>query len=645
MKHFLLGLFIGMGLFWNSGWANAAPFPAENAEAVLAEAMLRIESSLVRIETVGGLDVIEDMLAATGPTTGVIVSADGEIITSSFNFAMKPTAVLVTLPGSQQRLNAKIIAHDQLKKLTLLKVEASGLTPAEAVPLDQIQVGQWALALGRTYDATKPNVSLGLVSALKRVEGKAIQTDAKVSPVNYGGPLVDLTGRVLGILVPLSPQESSATAGVNWYDSGIGFAIPLQEVQQVLERMRSGEELKPGLMGVSFDATPGMLTEPVIREVRPGSPAAEAGLLKDDRVIQVNGQPIRTVAGVRQVVGNRYAGDDVTVQVQRGEKQESVSLKLVAELQTFRHGYLGVLPRREQGDSFQVKHVLADSVAEKAGLQPGDVILSWNGTAVTSRADLSRMAALEGESAEVELGYRRGENEQTVKITLAAPFSAIPNQIPLPALAPANEQEPARAGGDSEKRLADYALSYDLYIPEQTAADVPLGLMFWLNTGGQGIPADQLAQWKRICRVRGFILAVPKMETGQRWGSDDELALRACVDTIVRENQIDPDLVVLLGLGDQPTFVGQFAMTHRDLFHGLVIDSVPTRIEVPFNEPGHRFRILFWGGENVPPPIRAALGQVAEQRGFSLLFQPRAETLTPDDFDLLSSWAELLGMQ
>ncbi len=112
-----------------------------------------------------------------------------------------------------------------------------GLPVPEAFPKDQIRVGHWALAVGRTLSpeiTDPPSVSVGIISALDRVWGKALQTDAKVSPVNYGGPLVAMDGRVQGILVPASPQSEGATAGVEWYDSGIGFAIPMDDVLKAL---------------------------------------------------------------------------------------------------------------------------------------------------------------------------------------------------------------------------------------------------------------------------------------------------------------------------------------------------------------------------------------------------------------------------
>lgn len=225
--------------------------------------------SIVRIETIGGRDVVGELITGTGPTTGVVVSSDGYVITSSFNFIAQPAQILVTLPDDR-RFTAEVVARDTSKMLTLLKVDVDGLEPLAATPKDDLRVGQWSLALGRTYSNTFPNLSVGIISALGRIDGKAIQTDAKVSPANYGGPLVDIEGRGMGILVPLSPQKSDETAGVEWYDSGIGFAVPLEDIYAVLPRLKAGEDLAPGRMGVTFEDTGPLAGEAKIEQ---GSPA------------------------------------------------------------------------------------------------------------------------------------------------------------------------------------------------------------------------------------------------------------------------------------------------------------------------------------------------------------------------------------
>ena len=209
--------------------AAFADAEAELTDAIRAAAA-EAAPSVLRIETFGGLEKVGDVLVGSGPSTGLVLSEDGFVLCSAYSFAQQPTSVLVTLP-SGKRAAAKIVARDNSRMLVLLKVNTDeALTPPQLVARNEMQVGQTAIAMGRTFDAKTPNLSVGILSATHRIWGKAIQTDAKISPSNYGGPLIDLRGRVLGILVPMSPQGEGALAGAEWYDSGIGFAVPLAAI-------------------------------------------------------------------------------------------------------------------------------------------------------------------------------------------------------------------------------------------------------------------------------------------------------------------------------------------------------------------------------------------------------------------------------
>src|SRR5436309_5901707 len=234
-------------LLWTTCVSAQAPLD-ELQEKAMKAAVDKVAPCVVQIETTGGTDIIDTgprgqpIRKGVGPTTGLIVSADGYVISSAFNFANKPSLILVAIPGRKDRLPAKIVSTDHARFLTLLKVEATGLPVATATPRKEIKVGQWSLALGRTWAAADhpPSVSAGIISAVNRIWGKAVQTDAKVSPVNYGGPLIDVEGGVQGILVPASPTAEGQTAGFEWYDSGIGFAVPLEDILAVLPRMKKG---------------------------------------------------------------------------------------------------------------------------------------------------------------------------------------------------------------------------------------------------------------------------------------------------------------------------------------------------------------------------------------------------------------------
>jgi S1-C subfamily serine protease len=271
----------------------------------------------VRIDTVGGLERIGETLLPIGPFTGTIVAADGYIVSATYNFLSEPTAILVTLPDGR-RAPTKIVARDEARMLTLLQVDTQSPLPVPtAVPRSEMRPGQWTLALGRAYEGELPNVSVGVLSASNRIWGRAIQTDAKISPTNYGGPLVDVQGRVMGILVPLSPDAAEPLAGTDWYDSGIGFAVPLEDVFAKLDRLKAGETLKPGVMGIAIKGQDIYSAAVELAAVPPGGPAARAGIKAGDKIVEAAGQPIVRQAQLKHVLGALYAGETVHVVVER----------------------------------------------------------------------------------------------------------------------------------------------------------------------------------------------------------------------------------------------------------------------------------------------------------------------------------------
>ena len=159
-----------------------------------------------------------------------------------------------------------------------MKIEPfDGIVVPEIAEEEKIQVGQWAVSVGVGYGDTNPAVSTGIISARNRIGGRAIQTDANISPANYGGPLLDIEGKLLGICVPMNPQSQAVGAGVEWYDSGIGFAIPVSSLQEIIARLKKGETISPAFLGVR--------TEPNkegdglrVAEVIEGTAASRAGL-------------------------------------------------------------------------------------------------------------------------------------------------------------------------------------------------------------------------------------------------------------------------------------------------------------------------------------------------------------------------------
>ena len=281
----------------------------------------RVAASVVAIETVGGLDRVGGVAFEVSTTTGLAIDPDGYILSSAFAFLNLPSSILVRLPDGSRHA-ARLVATDHNRQIALVKIQThQPLAVPEWAPRDQMRVGQWAIAVGRTFDVRTPNVAVGIVSATHRIWGMAIQTDAAVSPNNYGGPLIDVRGRVLGLIVPLAPDKDSEIAGVAWYDSGIGFAVPLDGLDSVVAKLKLGKDLYHGVIGIGFAGTGPFTAEPVIAAVLPGSAAEKAGLEKGDRLVAIDDSPIARASDVREAVGPRYAGESVRVAVLRDGKQ------------------------------------------------------------------------------------------------------------------------------------------------------------------------------------------------------------------------------------------------------------------------------------------------------------------------------------
>lgn len=300
----------------------------------------KVLPSLVTIEGFGGLAAGSGVgkgihAPGEGPTTGIVVSSDGYVVTSTYNFLRKPPVITVRFADGQRKV-ARLLGQDKTRKLCVLKVEgASALPIPEFAPREELKVGQWVVALGIGFGDDEPALTAGIISATSRISAKAIQTDANLSPANYGGPLIDLDGRVVGICVPLSPGGKQEGAGAEWYDSGIGFAVPLHGLEKIIESLKDGKTLEPAFLGVQTRAAGTPSIGAVIQQVLSGSPAEKAGLKVGDDIVSVDGTRVIDVGHLSVVMGRYVAGDKVEVVVLRGEEELTVSAELaVAPAQT-----------------------------------------------------------------------------------------------------------------------------------------------------------------------------------------------------------------------------------------------------------------------------------------------------------------------
>jgi serine protease Do len=293
-----------------------------------------VQPSLVRIEGFGGIAAAGSgggyQQPGVGATTGLIISPDGYILTSTFNFLRKPPVITAILPDGKRHI-ARLLGRDETRKICLLKVDdVSGLPTPPLAPRDELRVGQWAVAVGVGFGAAQPAISAGVISATSRISGKAVQTDANTSPANYGGPLIDLDGRVVGISVPLTPGIQKEAAGAEWYDSGIGFAIPLDGLERILDRLKQGETLQHAFLGVQVEPYGEPPTGAQIKKLVPDSPATKAGLAEKDRIIAVEGTEILDVTHLASVLHRYLAGDKIEIRIGRGDESKTVAAQLAA---------------------------------------------------------------------------------------------------------------------------------------------------------------------------------------------------------------------------------------------------------------------------------------------------------------------------
>ena len=309
----------------------------QNALDGIADSVVRIEPSGLSAASLQGA---REGTPTAGPSSGLVVGADGWILTTEFAVPSDIEEVVITLPPkkkttentkqSPKRLVGRVTGRELNRRLVLLKCDPEEpLTEAQFVPQENVRTGEWALAVGRVWDLYEPSVAIGIVSAVGRCWGRAIQTDAAISPVNYGGPLLNIEGKVFGIIAPLPAETAGMSTGTELYDSGVGFAIPMHDIFPLIPRLKKGETLKPGLLGIGYSTTDPINGRPLVEIVRAGSPAAKSGLKSGDLITQINGQSIQRIADVRHVLTPKLAGDAVEITIQRPERKAPLSIRAV----------------------------------------------------------------------------------------------------------------------------------------------------------------------------------------------------------------------------------------------------------------------------------------------------------------------------
>jgi S1-C subfamily serine protease/predicted esterase len=620
--------------------ARAAEDQAELAELqqkAVQAAVKKVAPSVVQIETSGGTDVITSgptgpggrtIHKGIGPTSGVVVSADGYVISSAFNFANKPTSIFVSVAGQKERFVAKVVATDQTRMLTLLKlVDGKDLPVPTAAPKKELKIGQTAVAVGRTLSPTvddPPSVTKGIISAIDRIWGRTVQTDAKISPANYGGPVVDLYGRVVGILVPASPRGEDETAGFEWYDSGIGFAVPLEDINAALPRMKKGTEkvpvvLKRGMLGITMKSQDQFEATPVVGAVNPTSAAERFGIKPNDLILAIDDKPVANLAQMLHALGSKYEGDSVTVKLKRGE--EEITLKdvvLSSAVATYGQPFLGIVPMRDDTEAgVEVRYVYPKSPAESAGVKAGDRILKFgigppgqppaNLQPVTNRDQLQARldAAAPGMEVKLEVKRKDGGKTETLSAKLTELPDIVPDKLPEPGTIQDRKKEEKKDDNkgqarttdgncqsfvrfddekkDDEKKIPTGLLkrttgsgerTYFLYVPENYNPKVAHALVIWLHPANKGREKDIEAfvdpdTWGDYCDDNHFIVVAPTSENEKGWVPGDAEFIQQAVKDATDHYTIDKRRVVAHGMGVGGQMALYLGFHNRALVRGV----------------------------------------------------------------------------
>lgn len=355
----------------------------------------------------------------TGSGSGVIISADGYIVTN--NHVIEDASEIEVILNDNRKYSAKIIGADPSTDIAVIKIEEKGL---HALPLgnsDDLHIGEWVLAVGNPFNLTS-TVTAGIVSAKARninllsdrgrndvvpIES-FIQTDAAVNPGNSGGALVNTKGELIGINTAIASQTGSYT--------GYSFAVPVNLVRKVMADLMDFGVVQRGYLGVSIADISQELKEEknlpnldgvfIASVVEDGS-AKKAGVKEGDVILKIGSKDINSVAALQEEVGKRRPGDKLSVTIRNSKGYEEVKdivlrnrdgdTKLVSKEEIKKNVALGAtfseLTSKEKKEldishGVKIKSLNAGKL-KSLGLTEGMVILKVNNEAIESVEQLT----------------------------------------------------------------------------------------------------------------------------------------------------------------------------------------------------------------------------------------------------------------
>nr|WP_315177459.1 DegQ family serine endoprotease [uncultured Cardiobacterium sp.] len=410
-----------------TGFADPAPdFTALVAKTKDAVVSIEVESRVKEPTTFNGLppEVFEDFFGLPAPFgalpfeqdaprervlegqgSGFIIDSDGYILTNA-HVVEGADKVRVQLNNNKE-YSAEVIGLDKRTDIALVKIQGEQLPVAKLGDSDQVQVGDWVLAIGSPFGFTH-TATKGIVSAVARNLPRGdyvpfIQTDAAVNPGNSGGPLFNSKGEVIAI----NSQIYSRSGAFN----GLAFSIPINMAKNIADQLKDKGEVVRGWLGVLIQGLDQTLAESfgmdsphgaLVAEVMENSPAAKAGIENGDVIIEFNGKPVQKSADLPALVATAPIGNKVDVKLLRDGKEIIVKVEIgnlndagddilgagKATTQAVRGLSLSALDEESRealkykGKGVRISGVKSGSAAERSGLRENDILVAVGGKRV-----------------------------------------------------------------------------------------------------------------------------------------------------------------------------------------------------------------------------------------------------------------------
>jgi S1-C subfamily serine protease len=588
-----------------SAGADDVAYRQAMATAVRAAAN-RVLPSIVTIEIIGTGGADRSEVEQDAPTSGVVIDKSGFILASSI-VVRRPSASILVLLSDGTRHAAKVVARDHHRDLVLLKISSE----QELVAIDltskvDLKIGQTTIAVGRYGNEASPVVSRGVLSATERLDGIALQTDARVSPAFYGGPLIDLYGNVLGVLIPAVAQGGAPDA-TSWYDSGIAFAIPADVIARKIDRLKAGDELKKGLIGIVAKSQDPYEDETEIAAVRDRSPAAAAGIKAGDKVITVDGKPVRRHQEIRQILGSFDAGEVIGLKLGRDGEETELKVTLADSIPPLQPQRLGVvvsertLDSQEGDETDPASEVVVDAVlpgsAADGKIEPGDIITRIGDATIADADSLRRQMISAVPDEAINVSYRRGDDEGKTEITPDGIAGEIFKNVP-----DAWKQAEGEDWTAQPIKLPDAGNAAAYVAPPPDDQTDQLGLLVLLLSPGQGSPEDVLKSWPALARQAGVVVCAIAPEDTRRWQQKEMEVVANFTAAVLKKAPIDRSAVAVAAAGAlkggsaeaADSMALAVAISQSSTFFGVAVSpkTRPPAMRLRENEPSASLQVL-----------------------------------------------------